>query len=562
MNELDDEIAPPDARAAARWLRGETAVGHGAVMRAAFCRIGQGACAVGQAWAIALCVAALVGGSGAGLLPLLAFVALIPLRAALAAAGESAGAHAAARVKSGLRRRLLCRIFELGPAWRGERDTGALAGLIVDQVEALDGFVARYLPQRLAALVLPPAILAIVASIDLAAALLLAAVGLAAPVAMALVGLGTAARARRQFAALARMGAVFHDRLQGLTTLRLFGRVEHEAERIAAVADDFRGRTMGVLRLAFLSSAALDLCALSAVVLVAGRVGLSEGTLGAGDGILLILLAIEFLQPLRQLAAGYHDRMTAIGAADALRAASDAPLPAGARDAEATLPGDAPEIVFADVHLAFDDGDRPALQGVAFTARPGETVALVGESGAGKTTALQVLLGFLEPDAGRVTIAGCPVERLPREALLSRIAWVGQSPMVFHGTLRENVALGRPHADRAALEAACVSAGLADLLHRLPLGLETPIGERGVGLSGGEAQRVALARAFLKDAPILLLDEPTASLDAKTEAELLDALRALTAGRTTIVATHSRALAALADRRVGLDAGRTFGEAA
>jgi thiol reductant ABC exporter CydD subunit len=558
MNALDDEIVPPDARAAGRWLRRETAVGRGAVARAGLCRIGQGAAAVGQTWAIALCLGALVAGSGAGVAPLLAFVALIPVRAAFAAAAERIGAGAAIAVKSALRHRLLCRILALG---RAERDTGALAALTVDQVEALDAYVARYLPQRLAALVLPPAILAVVATIDPASALLLAAVGLAAPLAMAVVGVGTAARARSQFAALARMSAVFHDRLQGLTTLRLFGRVEREAGRIAAAADDFRARTMGVLRLAFLSSAALDLCALGAVALVAGRVALS-GTFGTADGVLLILLAIEFLQPLRLLAAGYHDRMTAIGAADALRAAADAPLPAGAHEAGATLPDGAPEIVFADVHLAFDAGDRPALQGADFVARAGETIALVGESGAGKTTVLQILLGFLEPDAGRVTIAGRAIGRLPREALLSRIAWVGQAPMLFHGTLGENVALGRPEAEADAVEQACRRAGLADLLRRLPRGLDTPIGERGIGLSGGEAQRVALARAFLKDAPILLLDEPTASLDPATEAELIEALRDLSGGRTTILATHSAALAALADRRVRLDAGRTLAEAA
>ncbi len=558
--------APPDARAVGRWLRQQSHPGRRPVALAGACRAGQSVCAVGQAWALAIGFGTLLGGADAavlGLDPALAavviFLALIPCRMILAVAAEAAGATAAARVKSRLRAILFTRLLSLGPAGRDGRDAGSLATLLVEQVDALEGYVARYLPQRLATALVPPAILLLVFVLDVTAGLFLAGLGVAALVLMAVIGMRTAAESRRQFASLARMGAVFLDRLAGLTTLRLFGRVEAETARIEAAADAFRGRTMAVLRIAFLSSAALDLCALAAIALVAGHVVVSG--VEPATGLLLVLLAVEYLQPLRALASTYHDRMAAIGAGEALRATAEV-VPSGHSRGAATLPAGAPALRFEDVSFAYDGGERPALRRLDLTIAPGETVALIGESGAGKSTVLQLVLGFLSPDEGRVLIGGQPVETLAPEALLARIAWVGQSPMLFHGTLRDNLALGRPGAGDAALHEACLQAGLAPLLERLPQGLDTPIGERGIGLSGGEIQRIALARAFLKDAPILLLDEPTASLDPATETALIATLRRLAEGRTTLLATHSPRLAAIAARRIRLADGRSEAEAA
>ncbi|MFE0753302.1 thiol reductant ABC exporter subunit CydD [Inquilinus sp. NPDC058860] len=561
-----------DDRAAGRWLKRQAGLARRPIGLTAAAGIAQGLCGVAQAGLIALILQRVVM-EGAGLSDLwplfAALLAAALLRAGAAWAWEALGAVAATRVKTRLRRRILDRVHALGPAWRAERQTGDLAVTLIERIEALDGYYARFLPQSRVAMVLPVLILAAVYPVDWVSGVILTVAGPFVPLMMALIGMKAADESRKQFRTLARMSAYFLDRLQGLATLRLFGRAEAEVEGIALAADAFRDRTMRVLRIAFLSSASLEFFASVAVAVVATYVGLGLlGHIGWGtapeltlfSGLFVLLMAPDFFQPLRMLAAYYHDRVAAIGAAEGLAEVLDTPdeAPAGGRP----MPQGDLDIVFETVSVAFDGGTRSAVRGVSLRIAPGDHVALVGMSGAGKSTLLSLLLGFRRPDAGRVLVNGVDLAEIDPEALRRRIAWIGQAPVLFHGTLRDNIRLGRPEADDAAVERAAAEARVTEFAAALPQGLDTPVGERGVGLSGGQAQRVALARAFLKDAPLVLLDEPTAALDRDTEAEILESIRRLARGRTVVVATHSPAAMAIADRRILLDQGRVQAEAA
>jgi ATP-binding cassette subfamily C protein CydD len=273
-------------------------------------------------------------------------------------------------------------------------------------------------------------------------------------------------------------------------------------------------------------------------------------------GLFVLLLAPEFYLPLRRLAAHYHDRAAALAAAQELSALLDIPAPS----LTGTAPLPAPQqvsIEFNAVRVAYEGGRRPALEGLSFTVKSGETLALVGASGAGKSTALSLLMGFAEPSSGTVTVNGVPLGDIDIADLRRHTAWIGQRAHLFHGTIADNIRLGRPDADDAALRRAAADAHVLDFAADLPLGLDTPVGERGTGLSGGQIQRVALARAFLKNAPLLLMDEPTSGLDADSEALVLAAIRRLKAGRTLIIATHSPAVMAVCDRVLEITDGRT-----
>lgn len=563
---------PIDDRAAGRWLKRQAGLARGPIALTAAAGIAQGLCGVAQAGLIAWILqrAVMEGVTLAGLWPLFAaLLAAALLRAGAAWTSEALGAVTATQVKTRLRRQVLDRLHALGPAWRAERQTGDLAVTLIERIEALDGYYARFLPQSRVAMILPILILVAVYPVDWVSGVILTVAGPFVPLTMALIGMKAADESRRQFRTLARMSAYFLDRLQGLTTLRLFARAEAEVANIAQAADAFRDRTMRVLRIAFLSSASLEFFASAVVAIVATHVGLGLlGHIGWGtapnltlfSGLFVLLMAPDFFQPLRLLAAYYHDRVAAIGAAEGLADMLSAPeeAPAGS----APMPSGELEIVFEDVSVAFEGGARSAIQSVSLRIASGDHIALTGMSGAGKSTLLSLLLGFRRPDAGRILVNGTDLATIDSEDLRRRIAWIGQAPVLFHGTLRDNIRLGRPEADDGAVERAAAKARLTEFAAALPQGLDTPVGERGVGLSGGQAQRVALARAFLKDAPLVLLDEPTASLDRDTEAEILESIHRLARGRTTLVATHSPAAMAIAGRRILLDQGRLEEEAA
>lgn len=517
--------------------------------------------AVAQAWVIADVIADAVDGADLTALwpPAALALCLIVVRGGVSVASDMAGAAAAYRIKREVRRRVLDALARLGPAWLDARASGSVTTTVVDQVEALDGFVSRFYPAQILAGAIPVAMLIPVFLVDPPSGWVLLAAGALTPVIMGLVGWRTGVRARAQMTALKRANGYFLDRLQGMATLRLFGEIGRERGRMRSVSDDLRRRTMAVLRLAFLSSTALELLSSLALAVVAVHLAgalLGDGGMPLSEGLFLLILVPEIFHPLRRLGLHYHDKAAAIGAAEAILEVLDAAE--GAPQERSPLAVDAaPGVAFEGISLSYAGGRRAALDDVSFEVRPGEVVALVGESGSGKSSLLALLLGLRRPSAGTIRVDGHVVDG---RALIPAIAWAGQNVRVLSASLRDNLTLGRPSADDPAIRAAVEAATLQPVIDRLPDGLDTMVGEGGRALSGGEARRVALARALVRDAPLVLLDEPTANLDGESEAAVLSALRSLTAGRTVIVATHSPAVMAMADRVVRLERGRLIAE--
>lgn len=515
--------------------------------------IGIAACGIAQAWLLARLLATLLGRADAGWAELAGAAALALLMAALGVAQERAQVAAAEHAKARLREAAFARLLAAGPA--DERAVGEKSTLVVERIEALEGYFARWLPAAMLAVLAPLLIAAAAAVADGPSGLILLAAGLAVPVAQAMSGIGAAQASRRQFDALQRLSGRFLDRMRGLPVLVLFNQQQAEATRLGAAAEELRARTMRVLRIAFLSAGAMELIIATALASLAYRHGaLVQGMHPAPVAALFVLLLVPvFFAPLRAFAGAYHEAMAARGAAADLAPLLDAPEEAG------LLLEEVPPkvtVTFQDVTLSYDASRPAALGGVSFRVLPGETLVLTGASGAGKTSVLRILMGFRRPDSGRVAINGHDITRLRPSELRRLSSYVSQRAHIFPGTIRDNIRLARPEADDAAVEAAARAAQVGEFADLLPQGLDTPVGEGGYGLSGGQAQRVAVARAFLRDSPLVLLDEPTAHLDPGTEAVVLDALRRLCVGRTAILASHSRAARSGHGRVLELAGGR------
>jgi ATP-binding cassette subfamily C protein CydD len=511
---------------------------------------------IASAWLIAALLARLLGFGGAGWGEFAAAVALAALAAGLGMAQERALVAAGEEAKARLRDAAFARLLEEGPS--DPRPVGERAALLVDRIEAMEGFLTRWLPAAVLAVVGPLLVAGAAAMVDWTSGLILGLAGLLVPVAMAGTGIGAAQASRRQFEALGRLSGRFLDRMRGLPTLVLFRRQEAEAQALGVAATELRERTMKVLRVAFLGAAALDVLAAGAIACLAIRHGMVLGAAHPDPtaAIFCLLLVPAFFQPLRNFSQSYHERLAARGAAAELAPLLDAPAATGL-----LLEAVPPKVVvtFTDVKLTYDPSRPPALDGLSFRVMPGETLVLSGPSGAGKSSVLRLLMGFRAPDSGRIALNGQDATRLRPEELRRLSAYVGQRAHLFRATLRDNIRLARPGATDAEVEAAAEAARVMDFARGLTQGLDTLVGEGGFGLSGGQAQRVAVARAFLRDAPLVLLDEPTAHLDPGTEAEMLESLRRLCAGRTAIVATHSRAAQRMLGRVLELEAGRAVG---
>ena len=505
--------------------------------------------AVAQAWCAAGALDAAIAGGPAPYVLLAGFAVLALLRAALGVLAEQASFAAGAAARRRLRTDALHRLLAAGPAMLRGRHSGELTAVVADRIEALDGLFARYIPAALLAGAGPVLIVLIMLGVDPVAAGMLAGTGLLVPVAMALSGLGAAAASRRQFAALTRLQARFLDRVRGIATIVMLGRTADEALALGRAAEELRQRTMRVLRVAFLSSAALDLAAAAALIMLALR-AFRHGT-APGLALFELLLVPEFFAPLRAFAAAYQDRMHAVGAAGPLADLPPPPDQAAPLQVR-TVAARGVAVAFEDVRFTWDAGRGPALDGLSFRVPAGETLVLAGPSGAGKSTIIEILLGFIRPDEGRVTLNGADISTLVPQALSRLTAWIGQRPVLFAGTIRDNIRFARPEANDDEIAEAARFARVDGFAAALPKGLDTQVGEGGYGLSGGQVQRVAIARAFLKNAPLLLLDEPTAHLDPATEAEVLESLRRLTIGRTVILASHSAAAHAFGGRRLDL----------
>ncbi|MGV9989431.1 thiol reductant ABC exporter subunit CydD [Streptomyces sp. NPDC003374] len=482
--------------------------------------------------------------------PLVLLVAVAGGRALVAWLTELAAHRASAAVKSELRGRLLERAAALGPGWLSGRRTGSLVALATRGIDALDDYFSRYLPQLGLAVVVPAAVLARIVTEDWVSAALIVCTLPLIPVFMTLIGWATQARMDRQWRLLSRLSGHFLDVVAGLPTLKVFGRAKAQAESIRRITGEYRRATLRTLRIAFLSSFALELLATLSVALVAVTIGmrLVHGDMDLYTALVILVLAPEAYLPLRQAGAQYHAAAEGLAAAEEIFAVLETPLQ---ESGTASVPAGA--LAFEGVGVRYPGRSEDAVTGVSFTVEPGETVALVGPSGAGKSTLLNVLLGFVRPTTGRVSVGGVDLTALDPEQWHARIAWVPQRPHLYAGTIAENVRLARPGAGTAAVRGALADAGALEFVDALPQGMETVLGEDGAGLSAGQRQRLALARAFLADRPVLLLDEPTAALDGATEAEVVEAVRRLSAGRTVLLVVHRPALLAVADRIVRLE---------
>jgi len=514
-----------------------------------------------QAGLLARALASAAPGVGpVALRPVLAALLVVVLaRAAAAYGGEVAAQRASAAVKSQLRRRLAAQVLRLGPAWLGGQRPGEITTVATRGLDALDPYFARYLPQLVLACLVPVAVVVRVALADWISALIIVVTLPLIPVFTVLVGLPARARARRQWLLLARLGGHFLDVVEGLTTLKVFGRAKPQAEVIGRVTDEHRTATMSVLRVAFLSALVLELTAALATALVAVEVGLRllAGHIGYETALVVLLLTPEAFLPLRALALHFHASMEGAAAAgrvcDLLDIQPPRPGPGGA-SARADLGRQT--ITLDAVCLAYPGRDRPALDGVSLAIAPGERIAITGASGAGKSSLLALLLRFAEPTGGRIEAGGIPLSSIAVPGWRQQIAWVPQQPALMPGTVAANIALGQAGASHDAIAHAASLAGADGFIRALPDGYDTPLGERGLRLSAGQRQRIAIARAFLRDAPLLLLDEPAAHLDPVTAAQILDAVERLMAGRTAILVSHGMRWLGGADRTLALDAGR------
>ncbi len=486
--------------------------------------------------------------------------ALAVARGLLAGAFESTGRRAAAGVMSQLRLELVERRLHGAPTAADGAESGEVATAAVQGVDALETYFARYLPQLVLAVLVPLAVLLWTVAVDPTSALIMALTLPLIPLFMWLIGRYTEGRTRARWRALARLSNHFLDVMRGLTTLRAFNRGEVQAERIAAVGEEYRRTTMQTLRVAFVSGAVLDLAATLATALVAVTLGLRlvDGAVTLRAALTVLLLTPELYVPLRALAAQFHASADGLAAAERILDLIDAPLssPAGA----APPPQDWRSIRLDGVTLANPGRPGRVLDEVGLEIRRGEVVALVGRSGSGKTTLAALLLGLRRPDAGRVTVDGVDLAGLDDAAWRRQVSWVPQRPTLFHGTVAYNIALGAEGATGPQLERAARLAGADEFVRELPRGYDTTIGEGGRGLSAGETRRIALARALVRDAPLLILDEPTADLDAESAALVAAAIGEAREGRAVLVIEHRPALARLADRVVRLADGKTVVE--
>lgn len=557
-----------------------------------------GALVVAQAGLLARVVADSGRGPGAwsaglgGLLGGLAVVAV--LRALGSWAAETMAARAAAEVRLALRAALASRLVALGPRFASAERTGELAGTLGAGVESTDAYIARYQPQLALSFIVPLLVGAAVFRADWLSGVVLAATWPLIPLFMYLIGGVARRRSRQQWVALARMSARFLDAVQGISTLVTFGRAADEAATVWSTSERFRAATLQVLKVAFLSALTLEWLATLGTAVVAVELGLRllSARVGFEAALFVLIVTPEFYRPLRALGAAFHAAMTGREAGERMSELLDQPDPRAAvapvapgatSSARSTAPGVRLQVSVAetappagagsgavgDGGLALDrvsfryGADRPAaLEEVSFEIAPATTTALLGPSGSGKSTVAHLALRFIDPGAGRLIAGGIGLETIDTDDWRGRVAWLPQRPHLFHGSVLDNLRLARPDASASDVERAVALARADEFVRRLPGGLGAPIGEGGSRLSRGQAQRLALARAFLKDAPFLVLDEPTSHLDPENDALVSDAVRELSRGRTVLLIAHRLTAVAGANRLVVLSHGRVVEQGA
>ncbi len=520
-----------------------------------------------QAWLLARIVNAVAfhGQSLAtqwGLLAVL--LGLFVLRAGLSWASEIVAFRASASIKTDLRRELLQHLFARGPVPLAGERSGDLATTLIDGVEALEPYFSRYLPQMALVSLIPLAILVVVFPVDWISGLILLICGPLIPFFMVLVGYAAEAINQRQWRQLLLMSSHFLDVLQGLTTLKIFGRAKDEIAIVAHLSDEYRKTTMAGLRVAFLTSAVLEFFASLGIALVAVSLGVRllqvHAAIDFYAAFFVLLLAPEYFSPLRGLATHYHARMSAIAAAKRIFEILDAPLPPVPQAPLEVLPAvrEGVSLRLEDLHYRYDPEGPEALAGFSAAFPAGSYTALVGSSGAGKSTVANAILGFVQPEKGKIWVDGVDLHGIDPRSWYEQIAWIPQNPRLFAGSIADNLRLARPQASPEELREAAQAANALSFIEALPHAWDTQLGDLGSGISGGQVQRLALARAFLRDPRLLILDEATANLDMESEALFLDSLERLRQGRTVIVIAHRLATANRAEQVIVVDAGRVI----
>ena len=523
---------------------------------------GTAAAVIAQALLLARIIAGVfIDGEGPGEVrtALIALALVSVARGVLAWGFDMAGHIGAVRVMSAMRVGLVAHLLRARPAAAEGVGSGGLATAAVQGVNALEAYFGRYVPQMALSVLVPVAVLVVVLPLDLTSAVIMAVTLPLIPVFMILVGKAAEASARSRFDALAALGGRFADVVGGLTTLRAHGRAEAAAESLGRAGDEYRRETMATLRLAFLSALVLELAATLAVALVAVTVGvrLAGGGMELQAGLAVLILAPELYAPLRQLGVQFHASADGMAAAERINAVLDEPSLLSVTSEPCDLPDPAvAPIRLEGVGFAYPARDVPVLRDIDLALVPGERIAVVGASGAGKSTLLALLMRLADPTAGAVRVGGVNLRQGDAAAWRRRVSWVPQRPGLIAGTIADNVRMADVEAPRERVLEALRAANAAEIIAALPEGIETRVGEGGVRLSAGEAQRIALARAFLRDAPLVLLDEPTASLDPEGAALVADAIERLSRGRTVVLAAHRLSLAMEADRIVVLEEGR------
>lgn len=532
-----------------RWLKQQSVISRRWLNISRLLGFISGLLIVGQAWLLARILNMMIMENiprEALLLPFVVLMLVFILRAWVVWLRERVGFHAGQHIRYEIRRQVLDRLQQAGPAWIQGKPAGSWATLILEQIDDMHDYYARYLPQMALAACVPLLIVIAIFPYNWVAALILLCTAPLIPLFMAMVGMGAADANRRNFLALGRLSGHFLDRLRGMETLRVFGRGDAEIENIRLASQDFRQRTMEVLRLAFLSSGVLEFFTSLSIALVAVYFGFSYlGALDFGHygtavtlsaGFLALILAPEFFQPLRDLGTFYHAKAQAVGAADSLKTFLETPL-AHPQRGDVTLNTTQAVAIQAEDFCVLSPEGKVLAGPLNFTLHAGQRVVLVGTSGSGKSSLLNALSGFMAY-SGSLRVNQTELSALDPDEWRAHLSWVGQNPQLPAATLRENVLLARPDASEEELKSVLDRAWVSEFLPLLPNGVDTRVGDQSAGLSVGQAQRIAVARALLNPCQLLLLDEPGASLDAHSEQRVMSALDTASLQQTTLMVTH------------------------